>query len=130
MNKITGDRYRRSQCVDAHRDIFAVEKSFSCNKTPVHVVKNTWSQTQRSDCDVDRCSLNEDFAFRSGILPFECHHILSLSFCAPVNEPNAILTEEELDVMMQNHWFGESCKKELLKKQEDAKMEKSTRVCY
>ena len=105
LDNISENRYLRSQCVDVKRGIFAVEKSFHGPATPVHVIKNTWSQTQRSECEVDQCNLNADFAFRSGLLPFECHHIRSLCFCPRANVPNVALAEKELCVMVQNHWF-------------------------
>lgn len=123
LDTVSEERYLRSQCVDAKRGVFAVQKSFSGTATPVHVIKNTWSQTHRSECEVNQCNLNTDFACRSGLLPFECQHVRSLFFCPRANVPNVGLTEKTLGVMVQNHWFGEKRKNELLKKQEDAKLE-------
>ena len=41
-------------------------------------IKNIWGPAQKIICEVDQCRLNADFAQRSGMLPFDCHHIQSL----------------------------------------------------
>lgn len=107
--------------MDAKNGVFCVEKSFSGPSTPIHVIKNTWGPIQKIVCEVEMCNLNAEFASRSGLLPFECHHLQSLSFCPRASGAHAMLASKELDTMVESNWFGVERKKELLKRQEKAK---------
>lgn len=121
MKSVSQQRYLRSQCIDEKNGIFAVEKSFSGPSIPIHVIKNTWGPTQRSVCEEDLCSINAEFAHRSGLLPFECNHILSLTYSPRVNQTPTDLTEETLAHMVQQKWFGEVRKQQLLQLKETAR---------
>ena len=120
---VSKDRFLACQCVDGTHGVFAVEKSFSGPATPIHVMKNTWGPTQKIMCEVDQCRLNTDFARRSGMLPFECHHIQSLLYCPRTDGQTVTLTGEALETMVDNKWFGEERKASLLHCQQNADAE-------
>ncbi len=61
-NTITPERHFQSQCIDEKNCIFAVEKVFLGQATPIHVIKNTWGPNYRSACELDQCILNAEFA--------------------------------------------------------------------
>ncbi len=84
------------------------------------MIKNTWGPNYRSACELDQCILNAEFAHNTGILPFECCHVKSLSFCKLVDNPNVALTENSLSQLVQQKWFGEARKAQLLKLQQEA----------
>jgi len=111
---VSSKRYLRCQCVDGKNGIFAVEKSFHGASTPIHVLKNTWGESQRSECELDECCVTRDFAHRSGILPFECDHLQSLSYCPRVDQIQTDLAEETLCMMVDQKWFGEARKHQLI----------------
>ncbi|XP_027881589.1 uncharacterized protein LOC114149740 isoform X2 [Xiphophorus couchianus] len=117
---ISQDHHLRSQCVDAEKGVFAVEKSFYGPSKPLHVIKNTWSQFHRSECELDRCNANAQFAKRSGILPFECEHIQSLRFCSLTTDSEGPLSETTLNILVDNLWFSLQRKEELLNNQQEA----------
>ncbi len=119
-NTITPERHFQSQCIDEKIGIFAVEKAFLGQATPIHVIKNTWGPNYRSACELDQCILNAEFAHNTGILPFECCHVKSLSFGKLVDNPNVALTENSLSQLVQQKWFGEARKAQLLKLQQEA----------
>ncbi|XP_073714959.1 uncharacterized protein [Misgurnus anguillicaudatus] len=119
-NAITPERHFQSQCIDEKIGIFAVEKAFHGQATPIHVIKNTWGPNYRSACEVDQCILNSEFAHNTGILPFECCHVKSLSFCKQVANLNDALAENSLSQLVQQKWFGEARKVQLLKLQQEA----------
>ncbi len=119
-NTITPERHFQSQCIDEKICIFAVEKAFLGQATPIHVIKNTWGPNYRSACELDQCILNAEFAHNTGILPFECCHVKSLSFGKLVDNPNVALTENSLSQLVQQKWFGEARKAQLLKLQQEA----------
>uniref|UniRef100_A0A1A8MZX4 SAP domain-containing protein n=1 Tax=Nothobranchius pienaari TaxID=704102 RepID=A0A1A8MZX4_9TELE len=110
----------RSQCVDAKRGVFAVEKSFIGPPEPVHVIKYTSSLGHRLECELDRCNANAQFANRIGIQRFECEHIQSLPFCPCATELEGCLSESSLDVLVENFLFSQQRKDDLLKKQQEA----------
>uniref|UniRef100_A0A8C6KJQ0 HMG domain-containing protein n=1 Tax=Nothobranchius furzeri TaxID=105023 RepID=A0A8C6KJQ0_NOTFU len=120
---VSKDRFLACQCVDSKHGVFAVEKSFCGPATPIHVIKNTWGPIQKIMCEVDQCRLNADFARRSGMLPFECHHIQSLLYCPRIDCQTMTLTAEALETMVKNKWFGEERKTNLLRLQENADAE-------
>ena len=111
------------QCIDGTNGVFAVEKSFSGPSTPIHVIKNMWGPAQKIICEVDQCRLNADFAQRSGMLPFECHHIQSLLYCPRTDGQTVTLPGEALERMVENKWFGEERKAGLLHCQKNADAE-------
>ncbi|XP_032415485.1 uncharacterized protein LOC116717915 [Xiphophorus hellerii] len=117
---ISQNHHLRSQCVDAKKGVFAVQKSFCGPSKPIHVIKNTWSQFHRSECELDRCNVNAQFAKRSGILPFECEHIQSLRFCPRATDSEGPLSETTLNILVDNLWFSVKRKEELLKNQQEA----------
>ncbi|XP_041840399.1 LOW QUALITY PROTEIN: uncharacterized protein LOC121639302, partial [Melanotaenia boesemani] len=120
---VSKDRFLACQCVDGKHGVFVVEKSFCGPSTPIHVIKNTWGPTQKIMCEVDQCRLNADFARRSGMLPFECHHIQSLLYCPHTDSQTMTLSHEALETMVKNKWFGEERKALLLHWQQDADAE-------
>ncbi len=77
-------------------------------------MKNTWGQSQRSECELDECCISRDFAHRSGILPFECDHLQSLSYGPRVGQTQTELAEDTLCVMVDQKWFGEARKHQLI----------------
>ncbi|XP_043952543.1 uncharacterized protein LOC122819687 isoform X2 [Gambusia affinis] len=117
---ISHSHHLRSQCVDAKIGVFAVEKSFNGPSRPIHVIKNTSSQFHRSECELDRCNMNAQFAKRSGILPFECEHIQSLHFCPQATDSEGPLSETTLNILVDNLWLSLQRKEELLKNQQEA----------
>lgn len=72
---------------------------------------------------MDECCITRDFAHRSGIKPFECDHLQSLSYCPRVGQIQTDLAEETLCMMVDQKWFGEARKHQLnnLKKESKAK---------
>lgn len=120
---VSSTRYLRCQCVDGKNGIFAVEKSFHGVSTPIHVLKNTWGQLQRSECELDECCITRDFAHRSGIKPFECDHLQSLSYCPRVGQIQTDLAEETLCMMVDQKWFGEARKHQLINLKKESQAE-------
>ncbi|XP_077406092.1 uncharacterized protein LOC144037980 isoform X2 [Vanacampus margaritifer] len=120
---VSKDKFLACQCVDATRGVFAVEKSFSGPATPIHVVKNVGGATRKIMCEVDQCRLNADFCLSSGMLPFECHHIQSLSYCPRGDGQTVTLPGEALEIMVANKWLGAKCKASLLAWQQNAEAE-------
>ncbi|XP_036066981.1 uncharacterized protein LOC112139844 [Oryzias melastigma] len=86
------------------------------------MVKKTWGLSHKIVCEVDQCRLNKDFAHRSGMLPYECHHIKSLEYCPQADNQYVNLSEETWEIMVDQKWFGEERKASLLhcKKKADA----------
>ncbi|XP_053289770.1 uncharacterized protein LOC128450385, partial [Pleuronectes platessa] len=123
LETITKDRFLACQCIDGTHGVFAVEKSFCGPATPIHVIKNMWGPAQKIICEVDQCRLNADFAQRSGMLPFECHHIQSLLYCPRTDGQTVTLAGEALERMVENKWFGEERKAGLLRFQKNADAE-------
>ncbi|XP_060950285.1 uncharacterized protein LOC133027271 [Limanda limanda] len=123
LETITKDRFLACQCIDGTHGVFAVEKSFCGPATPIHVIKNMWGPAQKIICEVDQCRLNADFAQRSGMLPFECHHIQSLLYCPRTDGQTVTLPGEALERMVENKWFGEERKAGLLRFQKNADAE-------
>lgn len=117
---ISHNHHLKSQCVDAKTGVFAVEESFYGPSKPIHVIKNTWSQFHRSECELDRCIVSAQFAKRSGILPFECEHIQSLRFCPRTTDSEGPLSKSTLDELVENLLFSRQRKEELLKKHQEA----------
>lgn len=120
VNAMTPEKHLRSQCIDEKIGIFAVEKAFHGQAIPIHVIKNTWGPNFRSACELDQCISNAEYAHITGILPFECCHVQSLCFCKQVEESNFALTENSLSQLVQEKWFGEARKIQLLKLQQEA----------
>ncbi|XP_056453234.1 uncharacterized protein LOC130387964 [Gadus chalcogrammus] len=123
LETITKERFLACQCIDGTHGVFAVEKSFCGPATPIHVIKNIWGPAQKIVCEVDQCRLNGDFAQRSGMLPFECHHIQSLLYCPRTDGETVTLPGEALERMVENKWFGEERKAGLLRCQKNADAE-------
>nr|XP_021331329.1 uncharacterized protein LOC108183900 isoform X2 [Danio rerio] len=120
VNAMTPEKHLRSQCIDGKIGIFAVEKAFHGQAIPIHVIKNTWGPNFRSACELDQCISNAEYAHITGILPFECCHVQSLCFCKQIEESNFALTENSLSQLVQEKWFGEARKIQLLKLQREA----------
>uniref|UniRef100_A0A1A7Y7Z6 SAP domain-containing protein n=2 Tax=Iconisemion striatum TaxID=60296 RepID=A0A1A7Y7Z6_9TELE len=120
MDPIVSYHHLRSQCVDDKNCVFAVEKSFNGPPEPIHVIKYTSSLGDRLECELDRCKSNAQFANRIGILRFDCEHIQSLQFCPCATESEGCLSESTLDVLVENFWFSQQRKEDLLKKQQVA----------
>ena len=89
----------------------------------IHVIKKSWGPTQKIVCELNQCQLNAEFAVRSRILPFECHHLRSLSYCPRSESKVPVLSEESLVLMVQNKWFGEERKASLIQRQKEADAE-------
>ncbi|KAK0135142.1 HMG domain-containing protein 3 [Merluccius polli] len=120
---VSKERHLACQCIDPKNGVFAVEKSFHGPATPIHVIKKTWGPTQKIVCELNQCQLNAEFAVRSRILPFECHHLRSLSYCPRSESKVPVLSEESLVEMVQNKWFGEERKASLIQRQKEADAE-------
>ena len=103
--------------------MFAGDKSFCGPATPIHVIKIIWGPAQKIICEVDQCRLNADFAQRSGMLPFESHHIQSLLYCPCTDGQTVTLPGEALERMVENKWFDEERKVGLLRCQKNADAE-------
>ncbi|XP_056593455.1 uncharacterized protein LOC130412248 isoform X2 [Triplophysa dalaica] len=114
------EKHFQSQCIDCNIGIFAVQKAFHSQATPIHVIKNTWDRNQRLECELEECNLSSQFAPNSGILPSECCHVKSLSFCPEVDHPNVTVTENSLSQLVQQECFGEARKAQLLLLQQQA----------
>ncbi|KAI7793400.1 uncharacterized protein LOC130546013 [Triplophysa rosa] len=114
------EKHFQSQCIDCNIGIFAVQKAFHSQATPIHVIKNTWDRNQRSECELEECNLSSQFAPNSGILPSECCHVKSLSLCPEVDHPNVTVTENSLSQLVQQKCFGEARKAQLLLLQQQA----------
>ncbi|XP_073727233.1 uncharacterized protein [Misgurnus anguillicaudatus] len=117
---ITAQNHLNSQCVDFRSGVYAVAKSFSAPSTPIHVIKKTWGSEQRTTCELDICRINTEFAKRSNIRSYECHHLQSLSYCPPAERDIPLLTEPVLQTMVDERWFGEDKKKRCLARQKEA----------
>ncbi len=86
-------------------------------------MKNTWGQSQSSECELDECCISRDFAHRSGILPFECDHLQSLSYGPRVGQTQTELAEDTLCVMVDQKWFGEARKHQLINLKKESQAE-------
>ncbi|XP_072565367.1 uncharacterized protein, partial [Paramormyrops kingsleyae] len=117
---ITAQNHLSAQCVDYTNGVFAVAKSFIAPSTPVRVIKRTWGPEQKTMCELDICRINAEFAERSNLRPFECHHIQSLVYCPPARMDTPSLTEDVLQVMVHDKWFGEDKKERCLVRQREA----------
>ncbi|RXN23752.1 hypothetical protein ROHU_022580 [Labeo rohita] len=117
---ITSQNHLKSQCVDYTNGVYAVAKSFSAPSTPIHVIKKTWGLEQRTTCELDACRINTEFAERSNIRSYECHHLRSLAYCPPAERDIPLLTEQALQTMVDDHWIGEDKKDRCLAWQREA----------
>ena len=61
-----------------------------------------------------------DCAERSNLKTFECPHIQSLSYCPPAKQLQSPLSEEVLQKMVEEKWFGQNKKEMCLARQRDA----------
>ncbi|XP_023807746.1 uncharacterized protein LOC101171122 [Oryzias latipes] len=111
---VSMERFLSSQCVDEKNGVFAVQESFCGSAKPVHVVKKFWGASPVTVCEVDQCRLNGDFAHTSGMPPYECHHVRSLLYCPRADNQHVTLSEEALETMVEQKWFGEEQKASLL----------------
>ncbi|XP_054596456.1 uncharacterized protein [Nothobranchius furzeri] len=112
--QISETRHLSCQCIDATNGIFAVNKSFFKPCSPIHVQKKTWGTSQKQICELDDCNTNLDFAVRSGILPYECIHLKSLTFSPRSDTPPTILEEEVLSDIVSAKIFGDVRKQSCL----------------
>ncbi|XP_049339463.1 uncharacterized protein LOC125804568 [Astyanax mexicanus] len=117
---ITARNHLSAHCVDYKNGVFAVSKSFTAPSTPIHVIKRTWGPDQKIKCEMDICRINAECAERSNLRPFECHHIQSLTYCPPSESDTSSLTEDVLDTMVRDKWFGEDKKQKCLARQQEA----------
>lgn len=120
---VSKDRFLACECVDVRNGVFAVEKSLCGSTTPIHIMKCAWGSTQKVMCEADQCRLNSDLAQRSGMLLYECHHLESLLYCPHADSQIVTLTEEALEIMVENKWFDEESKASLLRCQQNADAE-------
>ncbi|XP_035860032.1 uncharacterized protein LOC118495576 [Sander lucioperca] len=117
---ITAQHHLNCQCIDFDNGVFAAVKSFATPSTPVHVIKSTWGQNQKTQCEMDICKINMDCAERSNLRTFECPHIQSLSYCPPAAQIHSALSEEVLQQMVEEKWFGQDKKDRCLAQQRAA----------
>ncbi len=69
---------------------------------------------------MDLCKMNADFAVRSNLMPFECHHLQSLTYCAPARTDTTTLKGDILNKMIHEKWFGKAKKEKCLQWQAEA----------
>ncbi|KAL1252171.1 hypothetical protein QQF64_019967 [Cirrhinus molitorella] len=59
-------------------------------------------------CELDQCNASAEFAHRSGLKPFECCYLMSLTLCPKDDAISVDLKEETLTEMVKEKWFGET----------------------
>ncbi|XP_052007900.1 uncharacterized protein LOC127661315 [Xyrauchen texanus] len=117
---ISALNHLKSQCVDYRNGVYAVAKAFSAPNTPIHIIRKTWGSEQRTTCELDICRINTEFAERSNIRSYECHHLRSLAYCPPAGREISLLTEQGLQTMVDDRWFGKDKKERCLARQREA----------
>ena len=98
------------------------EKSIHGPSNPIHVIKKIAGTNQQVTCEIDLCKANAEFAERSNLMAFECHHLRSLTYCPPASTNTTALEADILQQMVQDKWFGDSKKQTCQQRQEEAKI--------
>ncbi|KAM6999989.1 uncharacterized protein LKV04_004959 [Tautogolabrus adspersus] len=119
VGDITAHSYLDAVCIDEENGIYAVRKSFLEPLVPLHVQKKTWGKEHQIKCDSNECIQACNFAVRSGMRTFQCHHVRSLDYCS-ANAIQTVLQEEKINEMVKNMWFGEQEKQQCLQLQSQA----------
>lgn len=117
---ISALNHLKSQCVDYRNGVYAVAKAFSAPNTPIQIIRKTWGSEQRTICELDICRINTEFAERSNIRSYEYHHFRSLAYCPPAERDISLLTEQGLQTMVDDRWFGKDKKERCLSRQREA----------
>ncbi|XP_051779529.1 uncharacterized protein LOC127526791 [Erpetoichthys calabaricus] len=103
-----------SVCIDSRRGIFAVAKTSTGPRYPIHVQKCTWGAKHVVICELEKCKQASEFSQRSGFMGFECFRLRSLAFSPVTAMPDITLQEEVLTRMIQAKWFGKETMKTCL----------------
>ncbi|XP_034088953.1 uncharacterized protein LOC117557285 isoform X2 [Gymnodraco acuticeps] len=117
---ITSNRHLPSQCLDLKKGIFAVGRTFSGLRNPIHVQKFTWGNSHQVVCELENCKQASDFSRRSNLLGFECIHVRSLIYCPTSSKPDVTLKEEVLSDMVEKKWISDNTKRMCLVRKEKA----------
>ncbi|XP_028666702.1 uncharacterized protein LOC114658811 isoform X2 [Erpetoichthys calabaricus] len=103
-----------SVCIDSRRGIFAVAKTSTGPRYPIHVQKCTWGAKHVVICELVKCKQASEVSQRSGLMGFECCHLRSLAFSPVPPTSDVTLQEEVLTRMVQTKWFGKETMKACL----------------
>lgn len=112
---ITAQNNLNSQCVDYRSGVCGSQIIFSTQHSNPHHQENAELRTKNNICRINR-----KCAERSNIRSYECHHLQSLSYCPPAERDIPLLTEQVLQTMVDDRWFGEDKKERCLARQKEA----------
>ncbi|XP_033944377.1 uncharacterized protein [Pseudochaenichthys georgianus] len=121
---ITYNHHLPSQCLDLKKGIFAVGRTFSGLRNPIHVQKFTWGNSHQVVCELENCKQASEFS-RSHLLGSECIHVRSLVYCPTSSKPDVTLKEEVLSDMVGKEWISDDTKRMCLVRKEKAESENS-----
>ncbi|XP_039591546.1 uncharacterized protein LOC120514951 [Polypterus senegalus] len=114
-----------SVCIDSRRGIFAVAKTSTGPRYPIHVQKCTWGDKHVVICELVKCKQASEFSQRSGLMGFECCHLRSLAFSPVPSMSDVTLQEEVLTRMVQTKWFGKETMKACLHRKQMAETQQT-----
>ncbi|KAL0992621.1 hypothetical protein UPYG_G00095870 [Umbra pygmaea] len=100
VRDITATSHLDAVCIDEKNGIYAVKKSFLGPLVPLHVQKKTWGKEHQIKCESSECQQASDFAARSGLKTFQCHHVRSLDYCS-AKATDTVLSTETINNMVQ-----------------------------
>ncbi|XP_039602222.1 LOW QUALITY PROTEIN: uncharacterized protein LOC120524435 [Polypterus senegalus] len=114
-----------SVCIDSRRGIFAVAKTSTGPRYPIHVQKCTWGAKHCVICELEKCNRASEFSQRSGFMGFESFHLRSLAFSPVTAMSDITLQEEVLTRIIQAKWFGKETMKTCLHRKQMAETQQT-----